>query len=246
MIFAAGLGTRLQPLTADRPKALVEVGGTPLLAFALERIKSFGIREVVVNVHHFAEQICDFLQKNSPEGLHVQISDERELLLETGGGLRKARPLFRGAEHILLWNVDVIADLDFEAFAKFHKSHEGLATLAVSRRSSSRQLLFDPQGRLGGWQNLRSGEEKRCTEAQELSPLAFSGLHLLKSEILNLLPAKNVFSIIEAYLQICRQHPIYAWEHDPRQWVDAGKIADLPRAAKLMQNIRQKTQNNPA
>lgn len=240
MIFAAGLGTRLQPLTLERPKALVETGGKPLLAFALEQMKRFGIREVVVNVHHFAEQITDFLQAHTPEGLHVLISDERELLLDTGGGLRKAAPLLKEAEHILLWNVDVIADIDFQAFAKCHRERGGLATLAVSRRNSSRQLLFTPEGRLGGWKNLRTGEEIRCSQADALQPLAFSGIHLVRSELLNLLPDESVFSIIKAYLSLCGQHPIHAFEHPPQNWVDAGKIADLPRAAALMQRIQKK------
>ncbi len=223
-------------MTTHRPKALVEVAGKPLLAWTLQRIQSYGIREVVVNVHHFADQIEAFLEENSPAGMKIAVSDERQLLLNTGGGLRKASPFLQKAEHILLWNVDVIAPIDFEAFAKCHQTQNGLATLAVSRRNSSRYLLFTQEKRLGGWENKQSGERKICLKERPLQALAFSGVHLIKRDLLNLLPKKSVFSIIEAYLRLCRQHPIYAWEHPAKQWVDAGRPEDLPRAEKLIQS----------
>ncbi len=172
--------------------------------------------------------------------MDISVSDERELLLDTGGGLRKAKKFLQDAEHILLWNVDVIAHIDFQAFAKYHQARNGLATLAVSRRTSSRHLLFTEDKRLAGWENTQSKERKICLKGQKLQALAFSGIHLIRRELLNLLPEKSVFSIIEAYLQSCGQYPIYAWEHPAKQWIDAGKPEDLPRAEQLIQG-RHKT-----
>ncbi len=237
MIFAAGLGTRLREHTRHRPKALVAPGNMPLLAFALKRMQAFGIRQVVVNVHHFGEQIIAFLDRNTPPGMEVNISDERHKLLDTGGGLRKAAPRLSDATHILLWNVDVVADIDFRAFAKFHLEHRGIASLAVSKRHSSRQLLFNHSGLLCGRKDNRKGQVQICRKANNLQQRAFSGIHLIRSELLNLLPDKDVFSIIEAYLQLCPRHAIYAWQHQPESWIDAGKPEALPKAAKLMQQI---------
>lgn len=230
MIFAAGLGTRLRPLTNDRPKALVEAGGMPLLEFAIRRLKYFGWETIVVNVHHFAEQIESFLARHQNFGLDIRISDERELLLETGGGLKKAAAHFQG-ESVLLYNADIVSDIDLKAFWDFHQAGDCLATLAVRNRDASRRLLFDEHQILSGWKNMKTGETKWCAEPLENPNLrAFSGIHIVGPELFTYLPEAQCFSIIDVYLEAGKTGRIQGYPHDADIWVDAGKPSTLPLA----------------
>ena len=235
MIFAAGLGTRLRPLTNDRPKALVEVAGTPLLAHVIQRLKQFGVQDLIVNVHHFADLVIDFLEKNDHFGLNITISDERDHLLETGGGLKKAAWFFDDGQPFLVHNVDIVSDLDLHALYQRHLKRGGLATLAVTERTSSRYLLFDRYHRLKGWTNVKTGEVRmaRRTRAR-LKPWAFSGIHIIDPALLDLVTETGAFSIIDVYLRLAATHTIRAFPHPAEGWLDVGKKENLEPAARLL------------
>src|ERR1022692_3235363 len=205
MILAAGLGTRLRPLTDARPKALVEVGGRTLLEITLSRLRTFGVHEVIINVHHFADMVVDYLTKNDNFGMRIEISRE-EVLLDTGGGLKKAAYFFldnarRSDEPFILHNVDVISTIDLGHMLQFHSEHHVLATLAVQERETSRYLLFDQQmqlcGRLSG--HDQQAEFVRSSEQLLVEALAFSGVHVISPRIFSLMPEEGAFSIITSY-----------------------------------------------
>lgn len=234
MIFAAGLGTRLQPLTHDRPKALVQVKGKTLLEWTMLRLIRAGSRQVIVNVHHFADQIEDFLKQKDYFGIEIAVSDEREKLLDTGGGLKKAAWFFDDGKPFLVCNTDILTSMDLGRFFQSHLVHAPLATLAIQRRASSRQLWFDANMRLRGWQNLKTGLVKPPgTDLSDLSPFAFSGLHVMSPAIFRYMPEADVFSIIDVYLEILSHEVIGGYRHDDDFWIDAGKPASLDRAEKL-------------
>lgn len=241
MVLAAGLGTRLRPLTNDRPKALVEVAGRTLLEITVLRLRAFGIHEVIVNVHHFADLIVDFLKTHDNFGMRVEVSRE-DVLLDTGGGLKKARWFFleksghppspQTDEAFLLHNVDVISTIDFTKMLQAHRDSNALATLAVHKRESSRQLLFNDQMHLCG---RRAGREK-ATEivcpAAHLEPLAFTGIHIISPRLLGLMKEDGIFSIIDCYLRLAASgEKIAAFRADEYYWRDLGKPADLQQAA---------------
>jgi NDP-sugar pyrophosphorylase family protein len=235
MILAAGLGTRLRPLTNDRPKALVEVAGHTLLEITLRRLASFGIREVIVNVHHFADMVVDYLKKNDNFGMRVEISHEDDVLLDTGGGLKQAAWFFLqdgpGQEPFLLHNVDVISTIDFARMLTLHRDHDALATLAVQQRASSRQLLFDERGRLCGRQTGANAPEI-VRPSQQFTPLAFSGIHILSPQLLSLITEQGVFSIVTTYLRLAAEgHRIIAFRADEYYWRDLGKPENVTQAA---------------
>ena len=234
MVLAAGLGTRLRPLTNDRPKALVEIGGRTLLELTLTRLASFGVREVIINVHHFADLVMQYLKTKNNFGLHVEISRE-ELLLDTGGGLKKASWFFlqdpnRLDEPFLLHNVDVISTIDFHRLLEFHNENHAVATLAVQERESSRQLLFNGENELcGRWISGRDPEFVRPTP--NTKALAFSGIHAISPRLLPKVTEQGVFSIIESYLRLAGEgERILAFEAGEYRWRDLGKMEDL-RAA---------------
>lgn len=235
MLLAAGLGTRMQPLTLSKPKALVEVGGLTLLERNILYIKSFGVTEVVVNVHHFAEQIISFLGEHQERlGVMVQISDERDTILETGGGLLRARPFLEDAGIFVLMNVDILTDLDLGKLLAAHQSQAGtLATLAVSERTSSRRLLFDSDGRLRAWQNSQTGETKGQF-SETLRPFAFSGIHVLSAEIFKHIRQRGKFSIIDAYLDLAATHPIYGHLQAGVSVLDVGRPAAIEQAERWL------------
>jgi mannose-1-phosphate guanylyltransferase len=236
MILAAGLGTRLRPLTDNRPKALVELAGRTLLEITLARLRSFGIREVIVNAHHFADQIVDYLKANANFGMRIEISRE-DVLLDTGGGLKKAAWFFledsaRADEPFLLHNVDVISTIDFDRMLQFHSENRALATLAVQRRESSRYLLFDEQGQLCGRHAGRDSAEEFARHAAKHEPLAFSGIHVISPRLLNLISEEGVFSIISTYLRLAEQgEKIVAFRANEYYWRDLGRVSDLQKAA---------------
>jgi mannose-1-phosphate guanylyltransferase len=234
MVLAAGLGTRLRPLTNDRPKALVEIGGRTLLEIVLTRLASFGVRDVIVNVHHFADMVVEFLRAHNNFGLQAEISRE-EVLLDTGGGLKKAAWFFlqdpaRLDEPFLLHNVDVISNVDLGQVLRFHTEHHALATLVVQKRESPRQLLFSHEGELGGrWINGRDPEFVRPTP--NLQAFAFSGIHAISPRFLRKINEEGIFSIIPAYLRLAKEgERIMAFRADEYSWRDLGRLDELRKA----------------
>ena len=234
MILAAGLGTRLRPLTDHRPKALVEVGGRTLLEIALSRLSSFGIREVIVNVHHFADMIVDYLKANAGFGMRVEVSRE-EVLLDTGGGLKKAADFFlRNSSSevpFILHNVDVISTIDLLRMTQFHAENRALATLAVQQRETTRYLLFDEQLQLCGRKTGPDGETDLVRASPQANALAFSGIHVISPRLFSLMTEEGVFSIIDPYLRLAAcGEKILAFRSDEYQWRDLGRLEDVRQA----------------
>jgi NDP-sugar pyrophosphorylase family protein len=237
MVLAAGLGTRLRPLTDNRPKALVEVAGRTLLEITLARLRGFGVREAIVNVHHFADQIVEYLKANANFGMRIEISRE-EVLLDTGGGLKKAAWFFpddsaSADEPFLLHNVDIISTIDFAKMVQVHKANQALATLAVQKRLSSRQLLFDEHLQLCGRRAGGDREPEIVRPSPRLEPLAFSGIHIISPRLLPMLTEDGIFSIISSYLRFARQgEKIAGFRADEYYWRDLGRPADLQQASR--------------
>jgi len=249
MILAAGLGTRLRPLTDNRPKALVELSGRTLLEITLTRLRTFGINEVIVNVHHFAEMVIAYLKSNNNFGMRIEISRE-DVLLDTGGGLKKAAWFFlegsasRGDssqidEPFLLHNVDVISNLDLRRMLQFHTENQALATLAVQNRKTSRPLLFDDHLQLRG-RRIESHSSLATSHSplpeserpSPLQPLAFSGIHVISPRLLPLLTEEGIFSVIPSYLRLSAQgQKILAFRADDYYWRDLGRPSDLAQAS---------------
>lgn len=236
MILAAGLGTRLRPLTNDRPKALVEIAGRTMLEITLSRLRDFGIQEVIINVHHFADMIEAYLRANNNFGMQIAISREDDLLLDTGGGLKKAGWFFQhqstGQEPFLLHNVDVISNIDFKQMVRCHAENQAVATLAVQNRETSRYLLFDQSLELCGRKSMRDGNEERSRPAQTPHPLAFSGIHIISPRFISLLTENGAFSIIDSYLRLSAQgEKIVGFRADQYLWRDLGKPEQIMQAA---------------
>ena len=242
MVLAAGLGTRLRPLTDNRPKALVEVGGRTLLEIALARLSSFGIREAIVNVHHFADMIVDYLKANDSFGMRIDVSRE-DVLLDTGGGLKKAAYFFlqnspSSEEPFVLHNVDVISTIDLRRMAQFHIENQALATLAVQDRETSRYLLFDEQLRLCGRRSGRDQKTEFVRPSQQAQALAFSGIHVISPRLFAVMSEEGVFSIITSYLHLAAQgEKILAFRADEYYWRDLGRPDNVMQAA---QDLKQK------
>lgn len=232
MLFAAGLGTRLKPFTDHHPKALAPVNGKSLLQHNIEYLRQFGIRELVVNVHHFADQIEAEIQQNNGFGSIVHISDERDAVLETGGGLLHAAHFFQD-ENVLVMNVDMLTNFNLQKLIDKHLESHALATLAVTKRDSSRQLLFDKDMQMCAWKNKNTGEEKIARKASETSEFAFSGIQIIHSNLFQLVQQKGKFSIIDVYLQLAEQHSIKGFDHSGDLILDVGKPESLELAAQL-------------
>lgn len=237
MIFAAGLGTRLRPLTDTMPKALVPVDGKPLLHHLLTKLQQAECTHVVVNVHHHARQIIDYIASHD-YGMHIAISDESEMLLDTGGGLRKAAQLLEGNEPILVHNVDILSNLDFKLLMQAHHP-DSLATVVVSHRNTSRYLLFDNNMRMQGWTNINSGEVKPANiDTTLLQQYAFAGVHVVSPRIFDLMqymPSK--FSIIDFYLQAMAQHRIIGYVPQEFAMLDVGKVDSLADAEEFIKRL---------
>lgn len=233
MIFAAGLGTRLFPLTADKPKALVEIQGKPLLAHVIEKLVNAGFSDIVVNVHHFSNLIIDYLKKND-FGANIVVSDESLQLLDTAGGLKFAEHFFDGVEDILLYNVDILSTIDLKKFYSFHLKNNALATLAVRDRKTSRYFVFDENdAQLLGWHNKENGEVKKSRDFVHPMELAFSGIHIVKRNILDLIPAGQKISMTPIYLELAKNHKIVAYNHSDDEWCDVGKLEMVYQLNKL-------------
>lgn len=228
MIFAAGLGTRLSPLTNNMPKALVPVGGQPLLWHAINHLYGYGIRHLVVNVHHFANQVVDYLTHHQWQGLEIVISDESECLLDTGGGLVKALPLFKPGEPILVANADVFCNAPLDKMMAAHEKQNSQVTLMTMQRPSTRQLLFNEQGHLSGWVNHESGEERIARAGQTTHESAFCGFHIIEPSFLASLPQQGKFPIMEAYLDQASAADIVEYAMpEGHYWFDVGTIKKL-------------------
>lgn len=231
LIFAAGLGTRLRPLTNDKPKALVEINGKTLLQITVEKLVAFGFDDILVNVHHFADLMIETVEKNNGWGAKITISDERKELLETGGGLKKAAWFFNDGQPFLVHNVDVIHDLDLQKLYQFHLQNKALATLAIRKRSTSRYLLFSNEMELSGWQNIKTGEVKIAKETiGQLWSFGFSGIHIINPKIFSLLTESGKFSIINPYLRMAKTELIQGFDHSDSVWIDVGKHESLESA----------------
>jgi NDP-sugar pyrophosphorylase family protein len=235
MILAAGLGTRLRPLTNDRPKALVEIGGRTLLEITLTRLRDFGIDDVIVNVHYFGEMILDYLKANNDFGMHIEVSRE-DVLLDTGGGLKKAAHFFEGSngdEPFILHNVDVISTIDLARMTQFHLEHKALATLAVQDRETSRYLLFDERLQLCGRRAGHDGKPELVRPSPKEEALAFSGIHVISPRLLRLMTEEGIFSMIPTYLRLAAQgETILAFRADEYYWRDLGRPENVAQAAR--------------
>ena len=235
MVLAAGLGTRLRPLTDSRPKALVEVSGRTLLEITLARLRESGVNEVIVNVHHFADMVVDYLKSKDNFGMRIEISRE-DVLLDTGGGLKKAAWFFledpkRLDEPFLLHNVDVISSIDLQQMVSFHREKAALATLAVQNRPTSRYLLFDEQDQLCGRQSKPEMKIELVRQADNPQAQAFSGIHVLSPRILPRINEEGIFSIINSYLNLAAQgEKILAFHADQYYWRDLGRPEHLKQA----------------
>jgi N-acetyl-alpha-D-muramate 1-phosphate uridylyltransferase len=235
MIFAAGLGTRLRPLTDTKPKALVEINGVTLLEITIKRLIQYGFDDIVINVHHFSQQIIDFLKSKKNFGITINISDETDLLLDTGGGLKKAAPLLSGNGPILIHNVDIVSDIDLRQLYSVHIENKSLATLACMERNSSRQFLINNKNELCGWRNNKTGELKipRLNE-DNLKPVSFCGIHVVSPEIFNLIIEEGVFSIVDLYLRLAKKSTICINVFKNRHWIDVGTTEKLTKAANII------------
>lgn len=231
MIFAAGLGTRLRPLTLSRPKALIEIKGIPLLEIVIKKLKKAGFDQIIINVHHLAEQIEEFLKVKDNFQVQIEVSDERQQLLDTGGGLKKASWFLKNQQPFLVYNVDILSDIDLNAIYQFHLKNKPLATLAVRQRPGSRFLLMNDQGLLCGWRNINTGEEIIARPASEpFQQIAFSGIHVIDPALFDLVTEDGAFSITNTYLRLTKNHRIMGYLHQDSYWNDLGKHTNLENA----------------
>ena len=237
MIFAAGLGTRLRPLTDNRPKALVEINGVSLLEVNIRRLIHFGVREIIINTHHFAEQIAAFVTQKNQFGVRIVLSHEVERPLETGGGLKNAAWFFDDNQPFLVCNADILSNIDLQKLVASHQNSNALATFAIQQRDTSRYVLHSPDGRLGGWMNVKTKVVKIKRAVSELGMYSFSCFHVINPAIFATAPAEDYFSIIDWYLKIADTHQIMGYRHDDDLWCDVGKPETLAEAAQIIDRI---------
>ena len=237
MIFAAGLGTRLRPLTNDRPKAMVEIRDMPLLEITIRRLRHFGYRDIIINVHHYSKMIVDFLAAKKNFGIDITVSDETSMVLETGGGLKKASWFFE-EEPFLIHNVDILTNLNYHKVLDFHKNNNAIATLATRNRSTSRYLLFNKNNVLSGWKNIKTGEVKMSRGKEgETHPLAFSGIHIIDPKLFSHFTRDGKFSIIDTYLEVAKTETLVGFDHSDGIWLDVGKPEALAKGEEVLDVI---------
>jgi N-acetyl-alpha-D-muramate 1-phosphate uridylyltransferase len=235
LILAAGLGTRLMPLTANIPKALVTINGHTLLEIVIRKLAREGFCDIIVNVHHHAGQVIEFLERNRFQGVNISVSDESGQLLDTGGAIWKARWFLDGKEPFLVHNVDIISDISLQSLLTAHIAKGTLATLSVSDRQTKRYFLFDDELRLRGWTDTSSGEIKWAGDPIELAQqLAFNGIHIINPEIFRFMEDEGKFSIIQTYLKLADEHSIYGHVHSGKTWFDLGKPEQLEIVASYL------------
>ena len=233
MIFSAGLGTRFKPWTDTHPKALALVNGKSLLQRNIEYLQKYGITEVVVNVHHFADQIISAIKENSGWGSTIHISDETDEVLETGGGLLKARHLLQGDEPFVTVNADILTDLSLKRLLDYHKDYKPLVSFGVTKRKTSRYFLFDEYDRLCGWRNKKTSEEIIAIEKKELTERAYSCVVVFEPRIFDLIPQHGKFSIVETYLSLAKDQLILGYDHTGDKFCDVGKPESVAQAELL-------------
>ena len=233
MIFAAGLGKRLGSITENTPKALVDINGKTALQRAVEKCSAYGFDDIIINVHHFADMVEDEVKRLNKLGFSISVSDERDKLLENGGGLYKARHFFDETP-FLLYNVDIISDFDLTSLYRLHSNKKGLATLAVRHRPGNRFLLVDYEGQLRGWRNISTGEQILAgADETGLTEIAFSSMHIVDPEIFNYMH-EGVYSMVTLYLSLAAEHNIYTLKHDEGYWIDIGTPESLDYVRKLL------------
>lgn len=244
MIFAAGLGTRLKPLTDHMPKALVPVAGKPMLEHVICKLKDYGFTEIVVNIHHFGQQIIDFLEANQNFGLTIHISDERDLLLDTGGGIKKASTFFQGSEPFLIHNVDILSDTNLKELYEYHLQSGNDATLLASKRKTVRYLLFDANARLSGWINkdtLQTKPEGFSYNPDLYQEYAFSGIHVASPSLFRYMNDEQwqgKFPIMDFYLKTCQEAQLGGYFKDELKLIDIGKPETLQKADEFIRNLK--------
>jgi NDP-sugar pyrophosphorylase family protein len=234
MILSAVLGTRMRPFTDKKPKALIEIAGRPLLEIVITNLIKSGFDEIIINVHHFADQIIELLNLKNNFNIRIDISDERNELLDTGGGLKKASWFFDDGKPFLVHNVDIITDLNLKEMMKFHNERKALVTLAVRKRETSRYLLLDKSTfELCGWTNVKTGEVKMAISGRETNRYAFSGIHIIDPVFFNLVGEKKKFYIIDEYLKLAKNSKIAGFDHSDSLWLDIGRPESLEEAERM-------------
>ena len=233
MIFSAGLGTRFKPWTDSHPKALALVNGKSLLQRNIEYLQTYNIKDVVVNVHHFCDQIIDSVKANKGWGSNVVISDESDTVLETGGGLLKAKDLLKNGEPFITLNVDILTDLDLDKLISFHKTNNPLISFGITNRKTSRYFLFDNNNRLCGWRNVNTGDEKISIDKPSLHPMAYSCVAVFQPDIFDAIQQRGKFSLTESYLSLAPEHIILGYDHSSDKLVDVGK----PESVAVAENL---------
>jgi len=236
MILAAGLGTRLKPLTDSTPKALIKIKEHTLLELQIKKLKAEGFDRIIINVHHFADKVKRYLEQNNFFDCSIEISDESERVLDTGGGLKKAAHFFSDAKPFLVYNVDILSNISLKKLMEFHLASKSIATLAVQNRESSRKFLFDEKMKLCGWMNEKTGEKIIVKDEQsELFQYSFSGIQVVDPKIFKYFPDKDVFSLVELYLLTARKEKISGYFHNEDEWMDLGKIENIKKAESLFE-----------
>jgi NDP-sugar pyrophosphorylase family protein len=239
MILAAGLGTRLKPLTDSTPKALITIKGHTLLELQIKKLRAEGFDQILINVHHFANQVKNYLKQNNYFDCTIEISDESELLLDTGGAIKKAAYFFSDGKPYLVYNVDILSNINLGKLMNIHLVSSSIATLAVQDRVSSRKFLFDESMILNGWMNEKTEEKNIVKNNQsELFPYAFSGVQIVDPKIFKYFPDKDVFSLIELYLSVAKEEKIIGYVHNEDEWIDLGKMENVSKAEKVFVKIR--------
>ena len=234
MILAAGLGTRMRPFTDKKPKALIEIAGRTLLEIVITNLIKSGFDEIIINVHHFADQIIELLNLKNNFNVRIDISDERDELLDTGGGLKKASWFFDDGKPFLVHNVDIITDMNLMEMMKFHNERKALVTLAVRKRETSRYLLLDKSTfELCGWTNVKTGEVKIAISGRETNRYAFSGIHIIDPAFFDFVDDKEKFYIIDEYLKLAKNNKIVGFVHSDSKWLDIGKPESLEEAERI-------------
>ncbi|WP_346237788.1 nucleotidyltransferase family protein [Niabella insulamsoli] len=235
MIFCAGLGTRFKPWTNQHPKALAPVNGKSLLQRNIAYLQQYGIKQVIVNVHHFADQIEAAVQAHRGWGSDITISDERALVLETGGGLLHAKDLFKPGERFITCNADILTDLDIAALVAFHEKEQSLISFSVSNRATSRQLLFDGQNQLCGWRNITTGEERMAIAKENLIAKSYDCVAVFEYEVFERTQLSGKFSLIDLYLELAKSNKITGFDHAGDRWIDVGKPESVAHAEAMFQ-----------
>lgn len=237
MVFCAGMGTRLRPLTDNIPKALVTVGNSVLLDYQIENLEKYGYTNLIFNTHHHSSVFKEHISKNYKNSSNIIISDETELLLNTGGGLKQVVSSFGVKTDLMVRNVDVISDIDMDDMLEYHKKNDNMITMAVRKRTTQRYLLFDTNNNLKGWMNEKNGDFKNVNSDIGLNKYAFSGIYIISPKAFNMFPDEKIFSIIDFFLDVSKTEKIMAYDHSDTRWLDVGKPESLREALEIFPEL---------